>query len=138
MDIIYKESTDIDFEELKKLFASVGWLNGEHPEELKTAIDNSATVFTAWHGSNLIGLVNAIDDRSLAVYVNYVLVSPEYQGKRIGQTLIEHIKQKYADYLYILLLTEEKSGQKFYEKCGFYKSELIPMIYDCKTYKMGK
>lgn len=130
MELVYREESEVDFEELKRLFASVGWLNGDHPEQLKKAIDHSATVFTAWENGRLVGLVNAIDDRSLAVYVNYVLVHPDCQGRGIGRRLVELVKQKYAGFLYILLLAENEQGAGFYETCGFQKSPCVPMVYN--------
>lgn len=47
---------------MKELFQAVGWLSANYPDRLKKALDNSETIFTAWDGEQLAGLINAIDD----------------------------------------------------------------------------
>ena len=38
----------------------------------------SSTVFSAWDGDRLVGLVRVIDDTEMVAYMHYVLVDPEY------------------------------------------------------------
>ena len=73
----------------------------------------------AWDGEKLVGLLRAIDDGELLAYLHYLLVSPEYQGHGIARNLLELMKDKYKDYLYIELMPEEKKNVSFYEKYGF-------------------
>ena len=40
-------------------------------------------------------------------------------GKRNGRTLLEKIKEKYKDYLYIILIAENEGMQEYYSKNGF-------------------
>ena len=101
MSIIYTDTKNYTSNDLQELFQSVGWLSANYPERLKKALDNSETVFTAWDGEKLVGLVNAIDDSELTAYVHYLCVNPDYQGQGIGGLLLDKIKEKYKDYLYI-------------------------------------
>ena len=55
-------------------------------------------------------------------YVHYLLVHPDYHGKEIGRTLVGMIKQKYQDYLRIIVIAYDKE-LSFYENCGFAKSK---------------
>ena len=55
----YKKYTSKD---LQELFQVVGWLSADYPERLKKALDKRGTVFMAWDGKKLVGLVNTIDD----------------------------------------------------------------------------
>ncbi|WP_406034683.1 GNAT family N-acetyltransferase [Treponema saccharophilum] len=55
-------------------------------------------------------------------YMHYLLVRPEYQGKGIGSALVSKIKEKYGDYLRLVIVAYNKE-QAFYEKCGFKKAE---------------
>jgi hypothetical protein len=48
--------------DLQELFQVVGWLSADYPERLKKALDKRETVFMAWDGKKLVGLVNTIDD----------------------------------------------------------------------------
>ena len=82
-------------------------------------LDHCETVYTAWHGDRLIGLINAIDDGELTAYVHYLCVDPEYQGMGIGRELLRLIKEKYRDYLYIILVAENEPLIKYYRQNGF-------------------
>ena len=119
MEITYRDTKNYIAKDLQDLFQSVGWLSANYPERLKKAIDNSETVFTAWDDGKLVGLINAIDDSELTAYVHYLCVDPEYQGQDIGQNLLQRIKEKYKDYLYIILIAENEPLLKYYSQNGF-------------------
>ena len=122
MDITYKDTHKFTSKELEDLFLSVEWSSGHYPEKLKKAMENFETVYTAWDGDKLIGLICALDDGVMTAYIHYMLVRPEYQGKEIGKTLMEKCKEKYKDYLRIVLVSyNEEAG--FYESCGFKREE---------------
>lgn len=104
MSIIYTDTKNYTSNDLKELFQSVGWLSANYSERLKKALDNSETVFTAWDGEKLVGLVNAIDDSELTAYVHYLCVNPEHQGQGIGKNLLQRVKEKYKNFLYIILI----------------------------------
>ncbi len=119
MGIIYTAERHFTAEQLQKLFLSVDWLSGNYPEKLLKALNNSETVFTAWDDDTLVGLINAIDDGELTAYVHYLLVSPDYQGKNVGSTLVDMVKEKYSDYLYLFLVAEAPPLIDYYRRLGF-------------------
>ena len=84
---------------------------------------NSSTVFTAWDGDRLVGLVRLLDDGELVAYMHYVLVHPDYHGRGIAGKMMEMVKEKYKDYLYIEIMPEESRNAAFYEKHGFHAME---------------
>lgn len=118
MDILYKDTKEFNPKELQDLFLSVEWSSGHFPEKLVIAMKNSGSVYTAWDGDKLIGLINALDDGVMTAYVHYLLINPEYQGKGIGKELVRHILEKYKEYLRIVLIAYEKETA-FYQNCGF-------------------
>ena len=118
MAIEYKDTKDFTAEELKRLFLSVKWSSGAYPERLVVALRNSDTVFSAWDGDRLIGLINVLDDSIMTAYIHYLLVDPEYQGQCIGKELTRMTLEKYKEYLRILLISYE-DGVAFYESLGF-------------------
>ena len=126
MDIKYTDKKEYSTEDLQALFKSVDWLSANYPERLKKALDHCETVYTAWRGDRLVGLINAIDDSELTAYVHYLCVDPQFQGKGIGKKLLEFIKEKYKDYLYIILIAENEPLIKYYRQNGF---ELIEGRY---------
>lgn len=119
MHIIYTESKKYTAGDLQALFQSVGWLSAKDPKRLKKALDHSETVFTAWIDGQLAGLVNAIDDSELTAYIHYLCVNPAYQGQGIGKELLRRMKEKYKDYLYLILIAENESLIKYYRSNGF-------------------
>ena len=48
-----------------------------------------------------------------------MLVHPDYQGKGIAGEMLERIKEKYKNYLYIEGMSEDEKNVPFYEKHGF-------------------
>ena len=117
IEIRGKEQT-LTCKQLEDLFLSVEWSSGHFPDKLEIAMKNFETVYTAWDGDRLVGLISAMDDGIMTAYIHYLLVRPEYQGRGIGEQLIEKTKEKYKDYLRIVLVAYDKECG-FYEHCGF-------------------
>ncbi len=117
--IEYTEEKKFNVTQVQELFLSVGWISGEYPTRLYKALMNSSTVISAWDGDRLVGLVRALDDSELVAYMHYVLVHPDYHGQGIAGHMVEMVKEKYKDYLYIELMPEERKNAAFYEKHGF-------------------
>ncbi|MDY4677424.1 MAG: GNAT family N-acetyltransferase [Bifidobacterium tsurumiense] len=120
MGISYTEDKRFSEHDIEELFLSVGWVSGRYPQRLHKALMHSSTVVSAWDGDTLVGLVRVLDDTAMMAYVHYVLVKPEYQGQGIAGTMIERIKRKYEDFLYIEVMPEESKNAAFYERHGFH------------------
>jgi ribosomal protein S18 acetylase RimI-like enzyme len=118
MEIEYRNSQIFQSEELKNLFLSVQWEAGRYPEKLVESMKNSDTVFSAWDNDRLIGLINVLDDGVMTAYIHFLLVNPEYQRKGIGKELLRMAKEKYKDYLRIVLVADNKE-MGFYQNSGF-------------------
>ena len=117
--IKYTEEKKFTQEEVQKLFLSVGWTSGNYPKRLYKALMNSSTVLTAWDEEELVGLIRVLDDTEMLAQIHYVLVHPDHQGKGIAGAMLEHIKEKYKDFMYIDVMPEDKKNVPFYEKHGF-------------------
>ena len=114
--------------QLQDLFLSVEWSSGHFPDKLAVAMRNFKTVFSAWDGDKLIGMICAMDDGVMNAYVHYLLVRPEYQGKGVGQQLVEQMKAQYKDYLRIVVVAYNNEVG-FYEHCGFSRAtDASPMF----------
>ncbi|HOA79434.1 MAG TPA: GNAT family N-acetyltransferase, partial [Defluviitaleaceae bacterium] len=88
MNIEYKNIKDFEVEQLRDLFLSVKWDSGNYPEKLKVAMKNSSSVYSAWDGDKLVGLVNCLSDGIMTAYIHFLLVHPDYQSKGIGKKLM--------------------------------------------------
>lgn len=118
MEITYKDIHEFNQTELQNLFLSVEWSSGHFPEKLVVAMRNFETVYSAWDGDKLIGLICAMDDGIMTAYIHYLLVNPEYHHLGVGKALVAKMKEKYKDYLRVVLVAyDEEMG--FYKSCGF-------------------
>ncbi|SKC04700.1 Acetyltransferase (GNAT) domain-containing protein [Lachnospiraceae bacterium] len=126
--IEYKETHDFTKEDLQDLFLSVEWSSGHFPEKLVIAMKNFKTVYSAWDGDKLVGMICSMDDGIMNAYVHYLLVNPAYHDQTIGRTLVEMTKEHYKDYLRIAVIAYDDEAH-FYANCGFKKSdESSPMF----------
>ena len=121
--IKYTEEKTFTQDQVQELFKSVGWISAEYPQRLYKALMNSQTVLTAWDGKRLVGLARVLDDSELVAFVHYVLVHPEYQGQKIAGNMVEYIRDKYKNYLYIEGMPEDSKNVAFYERHGFHVME---------------
>ena len=113
-----KDTQDFTAAELEDLFLSVEWSSGHFPDKLVVAMRNFKTVYSAWDGDKLVGMICAMDDGVMNAYVHYLLVRPEYQGQNIGKQLVAKMKDHYRDYLRIVVVAYNKDVG-FYENSGF-------------------
>lgn len=132
----YTEEKIFTMEQVEQLFLSVNWISGKFPERLYKALMNSSTVYTAWDDDRLVGLTRVLDDTEMLAQIHYVLVHPDYQGKGIAGKMIEYIKEKYKDFLYIEGMPEDKNNVLFYEKHGFSVMKNGAAIQICNPDKM--
>jgi ribosomal protein S18 acetylase RimI-like enzyme len=122
MEIIYRNVQGFKKEDLEDLFLSLNWSSGHYPDKLQIAMQNYDTVYTAWDQERLVGLIAAMDDGVMTAYIHYMLVRPEYEGMGIGRKLMELTKEKYKQYLKIVLIAYD-SAIPFYNKLGFQKGK---------------
>ncbi|MCI5795518.1 MAG: GNAT family N-acetyltransferase [Ruminococcus sp.] len=115
----YTEEKIFTQEQVQQLFLSVHWGSGNYPERLYKALMHSSTVLTVWDDEKLVGLTRVLDDTEMLAQIHYVLVHPKYQGQGIAGKMIEHVKEKYKDFLYIEVMPEDKNYVPFYTKHGF-------------------
>ena len=120
--INYRDTHNFTPEELERLFLSVEWSSGHFPDKLVQAMKGFKTVFSAYDGDTLVGMICVMDDGVMNAYVHYLLVDPAYQGKEIGRTLVAMVKEKYKSYLRVAVIGYDNE-LSFYINCGFVKSE---------------
>ena len=77
------------------------------------------------------GLTRVLDDSEMLAQIHYVSVDPDYQGMEIAGKMIEYIKEKYKDFMYIDGMPEDKKNVPFYQKHGFSLMENGAAIQIC-------
>lgn len=125
MNIVYKETKEIDVSKIRELYLDVKWTAYIEDETIiQSIIPNALHVISAWVGEELIGLVRAVGDGVYILYIQDLLVKEAYQGKGIGSKLLQkmindhkHIPQK------VLMTENQEKTVHFYEKNGFMKAD---------------
>ena len=96
MEYIITEYKDYNEQEILPLYESVGWINYiRKPQMLKDAYLNSLKSYAAFVDSKLVGIIRVVGDGSSVVFVQDLLVYPEYQRKGIGTALLKRIMDDY-------------------------------------------
>lgn len=109
------------------LYRANHWSSADKPDLLYQALLNSHNLITAWEGSQLVGLGNAISDGFLVVYYPHMLVHPDHQGKGIGKQMMNAFQEIYGDFHMQMLVADGKAID-FYAHCGFERAgETEPM-----------
>ena len=111
-------------EQLLTLYDSVGWSAYTcEPDRLERVVAASLSVFTAWDGSHLVGLLRAVGDGETILYVQDLLVAPAWQRRGIGRRLMGTCLKAYPHVRQKVLLTDHTEGNlAFYRACGFIPS----------------
>ena len=116
--IRYSESRELPIESVLALYRANEWSSAQKPDLLHKALLASHSLATAWDGSKLVGLGNAISDGYLVVYYPHLLVLPEYQGRGIGTRLMQMLVARYTGF-HQQILVADGLVIEFYRKCGF-------------------
>jgi ribosomal protein S18 acetylase RimI-like enzyme len=111
--IVYRESHEIDLDQLAALFNSVGWeRRTADRERLAQLVRGSLHVVSAWEGDRLVGFARAISDGAFNAYISTVAVLPDYQKRGIGRELVQRLLAG-RDHLQFVLHANE-SAYPFY------------------------
>ena len=71
-----------------------------------------------------MGIIRAVGDGQTIVFVQDIIVLPEYQRKGIGTKLLKAVMEKYKDVYQMELLTDYTDKTKaFYRSVGFTASD---------------
>ena len=131
-NLVYKYDNEINKKQLVSIFNSVGWKTAEYPNRLYSAIKNSDYVMSVWDNNELIGLISAISDGAINVFITYLLVKPEYQKRGIGKILLTDFCKKFEGYGRRIVSTEIDK-EEFYNKFGFVIDGIVMFNKDWKN-----
>ena len=120
-----RELTAIDLDVLLDLYNSVGWTNyTEKPEMLKKAYENSLLILGAYENDKLVGVIRVVGDGFSVVFIQDILVFPEYQRRGIGTRLLREVMERYSSvYQMELMMDNTPKTVSFYQSVGFVKAD---------------
>lgn len=107
--------------EILSLYESVGWTAyTDYPEVLCEGFARSLVILGAYEGEKLLGILRAVGDGVTIVFVQDLLVLPEYQRKGIGSALLRTLLDRYAQVRQVELATDnDPKTIAFYKTLGF-------------------
>lgn len=122
MQINYIEKTPTATE-FNMLTESVGWGTREN-NIIEEALRNTLYSLCVYNENKLIGYGRIIGDKTIFLYIQDIMVIPEYQGKKIGTGIMNKLLEQIDEYKKVnpdirTYLGASKGKESFYEKFGF-------------------
>ena len=113
--------TEYDEAEILGLYASVGWTAyTDDPAALRNGFANSLLTLAAYEEAALAGLIRVVGDGHTVVFVQDILVRPQFQRHGIGSALLRAVLNRYADVRQTELVTDDTpETTAFYRSMGF-------------------
>ena len=112
-------------EEFNLLYDAVGW--GAYDEKItQKALDNTFYSVSVYDDNKIVGYGRMIGDAICFLYIQDIMVKPEYQGNKIGTMIMNKLLEKINEIEkenpdLRVYLGASKHKEKFYEKFGFVK-----------------
>lgn len=124
--IEYKEKlpTSIEYNYLTN---AVGWGTREN-DIVEIALSNSIYSICAYENDKIIGYGRIIGDKTIFLYIQDIMVIPEYQNKEVGTNIMNNILKEINELKKInpnirAYLGASKGKEEFYKKFGFITRE---------------
>jgi predicted GNAT family N-acyltransferase len=111
--------------EFNLLYDSVGW--GAYDKTIsKRALDNTFYSVSVYDDDNIVGYGRLIGDTICFMYIQDVMVKPEFQNKKIGTLIMNKLLEKINELKkenpnIRVYLGASKNKEEFYERFGFVK-----------------
>ena len=112
-------------DEFNMLYEAVGW--GAYDKNIsQRALDNTYYSISVYEDDNIVGYGRLIGDTICFMYIQDVMVKPEFQNKKIGTLIMNKLLEKTNELKsenpdIKIYLGASKNKEKFYEKFGFVK-----------------
>lgn len=122
-----KEYINFNKQEIMELYAAVGWTNyTERPQMLEQAYKKSLLKIGAYDEEKLVGIIRVVGDGESIVFVQDILVLPEYQRKGIGAQLLRAVMERFSSVYQLELMTDNtEKTNAFYKSLGFVRADEI-------------
>lgn len=134
--ITYQVNEPVPVEVLKELYNSVEWTGYTQSEEvLNVLLAGAYSYITAWDEDKLVGLVRTISDGVYILYIQDLLVRPEYQRQGIGRSLMEQMLESAKKFRQVILSTDNTEKTKtFYHSVGLKSMEELDCLSFMREY----
>lgn len=117
----YLVNPQLDFDQVLALYQAVGWTNyTDQPDRLRQGLDQSLYVLACMDQDRLVGLLRCVGDGETIIFIQDILVLPDYQRQGIGTELLSQTLATYSKVYQMHLCTDDTAKTRaFYESMGF-------------------
>lgn len=121
--MIRVDESKISVDDFNYVSNKVGW-GTRDKNMMEVALNNTLYSVSIYDDDKIIGYGRIIGDKAIFLYIQDVMVIPEYQGQKIGTKIMNAFLAKIDEYRKInpsirIYLGASKGKEKFYEKFGF-------------------
>lgn len=108
-------------QEILSMYTSVGWTAyTDALGTLRQGFEHSLLTLAAYENGQLVGLIRTVGDGYTIVFVQDILVFPEYQRKGIGTVLLQAVLDRFSHVRQMELATDDTPQTiAFYKSLGF-------------------
>lgn len=115
-----------DIDEFNQLYEAVGWGAYTNKDIVKKALDNTFYSVSVYNEGEIVGFGRLIGDSVCFMYIQDVMVKPEFQNQKIGSLIMTKILEKVKELKQEnpsirVYLGASKGKEEFYEQFGFVK-----------------
>lgn len=129
MDVRIEEGVEnVDWVALSAVYARAP-LGYKEPERLRTVFSNSQYRCLLYVQDKLAGAARAFSDGMDCAIICDVAIVPEYQGRGLGNALVQHLVRHTRGHKRVLLFCSP-GKESFYEQHGFRRMTTAMAIFD--------
>lgn len=117
------DENKISVSDFNYLTDKVGW-GTRNEKVVEEALNNTLYSVSIYDDNKIIGYGRIIGDKTIFLYIQDIMVIPEYQGQKIGTKIMSTLLTKIDEYKKVnpnirTYLGASKGKEKFYERFGF-------------------
>lgn len=117
------DENKISVNDFNYLTDKVGW-GTRNEKVVEEALNNTLYSVSIYNDNKIIGYGRIIGDKTIFLYIQDIMVIPEYQGQKVGTKIMNALLAKIDEYKKVnpnirTYLGASEGKEKFYEKFGF-------------------
>ena len=117
------KNNKISANDFNYLTDKVGW-GTRDVKVIEEALNNTLYSVSIYDNDKIIGYGRIIGDKTIFLYIQDIMVIPEYQGKKIGSKIMNVLLNQIEEYKRVnpnirTYLGASKGKEEFYKKFGF-------------------
>ena len=119
--IEYREFGSRLIEDIYRIYEENGWSAYlSDKDKLIRSFDKSLYILGAFDEEKLVGFIRCVGDDEYIVYIQDLIIRPEYQRKGIGKKLMELTSKRFSSVRQFVLITDKNDevSNAFYQAIG--------------------